>query len=91
MSIERKVTKIVVKALSTLYGIPVNKKEIQLQTTKKEFEGDITLVVFPFVKAARKSPEQAAQEIGEYLQQHEPIISGFNVIKGFLNLSIASS
>lgn len=89
MSIENKVGKIVIKALNALYSIEVSSEEIQLQTTKKEFEGDITLVVFPFVKAARKSPEQAGQEIGEYLQEHEPIISGFNVIKGFLNLSIA--
>jgi arginyl-tRNA synthetase len=91
MSIENKVGTIVIKALNALYGIEVSSEAIQLQTTKKEFEGDITLVVFPFVKAARKSPEQAGQEIGEYLQQHEPIISAFNVIKGFLNLSIAAS
>jgi arginyl-tRNA synthetase len=91
MTIEQKLTGIVTNAIQSLYNTEVAAEQVQFQTTKKEFEGDITLVVFPFVKAARKSPEQAGEEIGQYLQQHEPIISGFNVIKGFLNLSIASS
>lgn len=91
MTIEQKLTGIVINAIQSLYNTDVTPEQVQFQTTKKEFEGDITLVVFPFVKAARKSPEQAGEEIGQYLQQHEPIISGFNVIKGFLNLSIASS
>ncbi len=91
MNIEQKLTGIVINAIQNLYQVEVQESQVQFQKTKKEFEGDITLVVFPFVKAARKSPEQAGEEIGQYLQQHEPIISKFNVIKGFLNLSIASS
>ncbi len=91
MNIEQKLTGIVINAIQNLYQVEAQESQVQFQKTKKEFEGDITLVVFPFVKAARKSPEQAGQEIGEYLQQHEPIISKFNVIKGFLNLSISSS
>ena len=91
MTIEQKLTEIVANAIQQLYSTAVAVEQIQLQKTKKEFEGDITVVVFPFVKAARKSPEQTGQEIGEYLQQHEPIINSFNVIKGFLNLSISSS
>jgi len=91
MNIEQKLTGIVINAIQNLYSTEVTPAQVQFQKTKKEFEGDITLVVFPFVKAARKSPEQAGQEIGEYLQQHEPIIKAFNVIKGFLNLSISSA
>lgn len=91
MNIEQKLTGIVINAIQNLYQVEAQESQVQFQKTKKEFEGDITLVVFPFVKAARKSPEQAGQEIGEYLQQHEPIINKYNVIKGFLNLSIASS
>ena len=63
---------------------------VQLQKTKKEFEGHLTLVVFPFLKMSKKGPEQTAQEIGEYLKQNEPAIANYNVIKGFLNLTIAS-
>ncbi len=64
---------------------------MQLQKTKKEFEGHLTLVVFPFLRMSKKGPEQTAQEIGEYLQANEPSVAAFNVIKGFLNLTIASS
>jgi len=91
MTIEQKITGIVANAIQNLYATTVAAEQIQLQKTKKEFEGDITVVIFPFVKAAHKSPEQTGQEIGEYLQQHEPIIQNFNVIKGFLNLSISAS
>ena len=76
-------------AVKTLYSVETEPNQIQIQKTKKEFEGDLTVVVFPFVKAARKSPEQTGQEIGEYLLQNNPVISAFNVIKGFLNLSIS--
>ena len=65
--------------------------QVQLQKTKKEFEGHLTLVVFPFLRMSKKGPEQTAQEIGEYLQANEPSVAAFNVIKGFLNLTIASS
>jgi arginyl-tRNA synthetase len=64
---------------------------VQMQKTKKEFEGHLTLVVFPFLKMSRKGPEQTAQEIGEYLKANEPAVAAFNVIKGFLNLTIASA
>mgnify|MGYP002532779153 FL=1 len=90
MKIEDKLTASVLKGVKELYGQDVPEKMVQLQKTKKEFEGHLTLVVFPFLKLSKKSPEQTAQEIGEYLKQHEPAIAGFNVIKGFLNLIIAS-
>ena len=64
---------------------------VQLQKTKKEFEGHLTLVVFPFLKMSKKGPEQTAQEIGEYLKANDPAVAAFNVIKGFLNLTIASA
>ncbi|MDR1679302.1 MAG: arginine--tRNA ligase [Prevotellaceae bacterium] len=89
MNLELQITACVIEAVEKLYHTAVTAEQVQLQKTKKEFEGDITVVIFPFVKAARKSPEQAGQEIGEYLRQNAPIISAFNVIKGFLNLSIA--
>jgi arginyl-tRNA synthetase len=91
MSIEAKITQAVITAVKELYGADTDAKTVQLQKTKKEFEGDLTVVVFPFAKAARKGPEQAANEIGEYLQANEPLITSFNVIKGFLNLSIAQN
>ena len=79
------------EAVKALYGMDATEKMLQLQKTRNEFEGNLTLVVFPFVKAARKSPEQTGQEIGEYLVQNCDAISKFNVVKGFLNLSIADS
>ena len=90
MKIEDKLTAAVADAVKNLYGCETAPGMIQLQKTKKEFEGHLTLVVFPFLKMSRKAPEQTAQEIGEYLKQHEPAIAAFNVIKGFLNLTIAS-
>jgi len=80
-----------VRAIKTLYGEEVSADQVQLQKTKKEFEGHLTLVVFPFLRISKKKPEVTAQEIGEYLVQNENVISKFNVIKGFLNLTIASS
>ena len=76
------------EAVKTLYGMDATEKMLQLQKTRSEFEGNLTLVVFPFVKAAKKSPEQTAQEIGDYLVQNCTAIDKFNVVKGFLNLSI---
>ena len=76
-------------AVKALYGQDVPEKMVQLQKTRSEFEGNLTLVVFPFVKMARKSPEQTGQELGEYLVQNCEAISKFNVVKGFLNLSIS--
>ncbi|MFT3752949.1 MAG: arginine--tRNA ligase [Paludibacter sp.] len=91
MNLETILGSLVAEAVKSLYGLDTEAGQIQLQKTKKEFEGDITVVTFPFVKAARKSPEQTGQSIGEYLQQKSPVISAFNVIKGFLNLSISKS
>ena len=88
MNIEALISKAAGEAVKTLYGMDATEKMLQLQKTRSEFEGNLTLVVFPFVKAARKSPEQTAQEIGEYLVQNCTAIDKFNVVKGFLNLSI---
>lgn len=88
MNIETKIAASVGEAILKLYGQEVNSAQIQLSKTKKEFEGHLTLVVFPFLKISKKNPEQTAQEIGLYLQENEPVISSFNVIKGFLNLVI---
>ena len=86
-----KITEIVASALNALYGVEKENPAIQLQKTKKEFEGNLTLVVFPFLKASKKSPEATATEIGEYLVANSELISAFNVVKGFLNLSIAGN
>ena len=91
MKIEDKLVVSVISGLKALYGQEVPEKMVQLQKTKKEFEGHLTLVVFPFLKMSRKGPEQTAQEIGEYLKANEPAVAAFNVIKGFLNLTIASA
>lgn len=90
MKIENKLIMSVINGLNTLYGQEVPASQVQLQKTKKEFAGHLTLVVFPFLKMSRKGPEQTAQQIGEYLQANEPAVADFNVIKGFLNLTIAS-
>ena len=91
MNIEAKLTASIKDALKVLYGQDVPVAQIQLQKTKKEFKGHLTLVVFPFLRMSRKKPELTAQEIGEYLEQHESSIAGFNVVKGFLNLIISSA
>ena len=91
MNIEQKLVSSVIGGLKALYGQDVPAAQAQLQKTKKEFEGHLTLVVFPFLRMSKKGPEQTAQEIGEYLQANEPSVAAFNVIKGFLNLTIASS
>ena len=88
MNIEQFLTDKVAAAVSILYGNAG--APLQIQKTRKEFEGDYTLVVFPLLKASRKSPEATATEIGEYLVANTPEIKAFNVIKGFLNLTIAS-
>ena len=91
MKIENIIAQSVVKGIKALYGQDVPAAQVQLQKTKKEFEGHLTLVVFSFLRTSKKSPEQTAQEIGEYLSQNEPAVSAFNVIKGFLNLTISSA
>ena len=77
-------------AVKALYQQEVPEKMVQLQKTRSEFEGNLTLVVFPFVKMARKSPEQTAQELGEYLQANCQAVAKFNVVKGFLNLTVSN-
>ena len=88
MNIEALISKAAGDAVKALYGMDATEKMLQLQKTRSEFEGNLTLVVFPFVKAAKKSPEQTAQEIGEYLTNNCSAVEKFNVVKGFLNLSI---
>ena len=89
MTLENILTKKVQEAVKNLYGIDVNEQQVQLQKTRPEFEGDITLVVFPFVKAARKAPAQVAMEIGETLKGE--LVEKYNAVQGFLNLSIAQT
>ncbi len=77
------------EAVRTLYGVVADDDLLQIQKTRKEFEGDFTLVVFPLSKTSRRSPEQTAREIGEYLTEKIDAVSGYNVIRGFLNLTIS--
>ena len=91
MNLEITLAQSVAEAIKQLYGAEVGIEKIQLQKTRKEFEGDFTLVVFPFLALSKKRPEETAQEIGECLKNNLPIISSFNVVKGFLNLAIAPS
>ena len=91
MVIEQQITGAIITGIKELYGADVAANQVQLQKTKKEFKGHLTLVVFPFLRMSKKSPEQTAQEIGEYLKANEPAVAAFNVIKGFLNLTIASA
>ncbi len=77
------------EAVASLYGQQVPEKMIQLQNTRSEFEGNLTLVVFPFLKISKKSPEQTAQDIGQYLADHCEAVASYNVVKGFLNLVVA--
>ena len=90
MVIEQQITGSVIAGIKELYGADVAETQVQLQKTKKEFKGHLTLVVFPFLRISKKSPEQTAQELGEYLVKNEPAVAEFNVIKGFLNLTVAS-
>lgn len=90
MKIEQRIAASVVMAVKELYGADIAEKDVQLQKTKKEFEGHLTLVVFPFVRISRKSPEDTGRQIGECLMSAEPAISGYNVIKGFLNLTVSA-
>ena len=88
VNIEALISKAAADAVKALYGMDATEKMLQLQKTRSEFEGNLTLVVFPFVKAAKKSPEQTAQEIGEYLVANCAAVEKFNVVKGFLNLCV---
>ena len=88
MSIESQIKDHAIKAIKDLYGADIAEAQIQVQKTRKEFEGDHTLVVFPFLRMSKKSPEATANELGDYFTQNLDIVAGYNVIKGFLNLVI---
>jgi arginyl-tRNA synthetase len=81
----------VVKAIKDLYQTDIAAKDVNLQDTRKEFEGQVTIVTFPYTKVSRKGPEQTSAEIGEYLQNALPQIAAFNVVKGFLNISLSDN
>lgn len=92
MSIEERIISAVASGVKALYGETVTAEQVQLQKTKKEFEGHLTVVVFPFVKMAKKKPEQVGGELGEYLKKEAAdIVADFNVVKGFLNLVVSSA
>lgn len=91
MKLEIRLQEVIISAIDSLYGQVVTGGQLSLQKTKKEFEGHYTLVVFPFLKMSKKGPEQTAQEIGEWLKANASEVSSFNVIKGFLNLTIATT
>ena len=89
MNIESEIISAVVQAVKECFGQEVPTTMVQLQKTKAEFEGNLTLVVFPFLKLSRLKPEDTAQQLGDYLAQHCKVVQSFNVVKGFLNLTIA--
>ena len=89
MNIESEIIATVVQAVKDCFGQDVPTTMVQLQKTKAEFEGNLTLVVFPFLKLSRLKPEDTAQQLGDYLAQHCKVVQSFNVVKGFLNLTIA--
>lgn len=89
MNIEHTISLKAQEAVKALYGQDVPESMVQLQKTKREFEGSLTLVVFPFLKISRKKPEDTAQEIGQWLQEHCDAVERFNVVKGFLNIVVA--
>lgn len=92
MNIEQTIQNLVQQAVQVLYNIEnIDANSIQIQKTRKEFEGDLTVVTFPFVKAAKKAPEAVGQELGQYLQDNNKLIANFNIIKGFLNVFINKS
>ena len=91
MSIECLLTGKVIEAVKECYGAEVDAKSVQLQPTRKEFAGDLTVVVFPFTRLSRKSPEDTGRELGEYLKGHIEEVRDYNVVKGFLNIEISSA
>ena len=91
MTIEKMLTQHVLEAVKACYGVELTEKDVQLQETRKEFAGDLTVVVFPFTRYSRKSPEETAKELGEYLKQNIEEVETYNVIKGFLNVVISSA
>lgn len=91
MKIEDQITSAALAAVKDLYGVEVPEKMIQLQKTRSDFEGNLTLVTFPLLKISHKKPEDTAQDLGEYLKKNCKAVADFNVVKGFLNLVIAQS
>jgi len=91
MKIEDQITSAALAAVKDLYGVEVPEKMIQLQKTRSDFEGNLTLVTFPLLKTSHKKPEDTAQDLGEYLKKNCKAVADFNVVKGFLNLVIAQS
>lgn len=91
MKVEQTILTSIISAIKNLYNTEVDNSLVQLQKTRKEFKGHLTLVAFPFLKISKKGPEQTAQEIGEWLKANSPEVADFNVVKGFLNLEINSS
>ncbi len=89
MNIHKEITTAVLKVVKELYGAELPEKMVQLQNTKEGFEGNLTLVVFPFLKTSKKKPEDTAQEIGEQLLKETSVVADFNVVKGFLNLVVS--
>ncbi len=90
MTISQLIEKKALQAIETLYGQAVGASQIQLQPTKKEFIGDLTLVTFPLLRVSKKKPEETGEELGQWLVENTPELSNFNVIKGFLNLTVSS-
>lgn len=90
MSIESLLTSKVIEAVKQCYGTDVETKDVQLQETRKEFAGDLTVVVFPYTRYSKKSPEETAKQLGDYLKEHIAEVCGYNVVKGFLNIEISS-
>ena len=91
MTIEEVVSTGVANALHDLYGLEADASKVNPSPTRKDFEGDLTVMVFPYLKASHKSPEATGAEIGQWLVDNVPAVSSFNVVKGFLNLSITSN
>ncbi|HPL75788.1 MAG TPA: arginine--tRNA ligase [Paludibacteraceae bacterium] len=89
MNLEHTIQQLVEQALQQLYGLEIGQNPLQVQKTRKEFEGDMTVVLFPFIKLLRKSPEQIGKEIGDNLLKSSSVIEAYNVVKGYLNLKIS--
>ena len=89
MKIELQIQTAAIEAVKALYGQDVPAQMIQLQKTRPDFEGNLTLVTFPLLKTSRKKPEDTGADLGEYLVKNCPAVSGYNVVKGFLNLVVA--
>ena len=91
MIVEEQLKQAVKEGISSLYGQEPDLKHIQIQPTRKDFSGDYTVVVFPFLRLSKKKPEETAQALGEYIMENQPNVAEFNVIKGFLNLTLKQS